>query len=54
MKILNPVEWSCKKEDLLKFDYKELQTLLNHFKSPKTINKQILLPLIEFDSCIIE
>ncbi|CAG8848525.1 28978_t:CDS:2, partial [Racocetra persica] len=54
MKILNLVEWSCKKEDLLEFGHEELQTLLNHYGTPKTINGQTFLPLIELDSCIVE
>ncbi|CAG8832306.1 6319_t:CDS:2, partial [Cetraspora pellucida] len=54
MKISNPVEWSCKKEELLEFGYTELQTLLNHFGISKTINGQKFLPLIDMDSCIIE
>ncbi|CAG8833381.1 20386_t:CDS:1, partial [Cetraspora pellucida] len=52
MKILNPVEWSYKKEELLEFDNDELQVLLNHYGSLKTINEQNFLSLVDSDSCI--
>ncbi|CAG8533687.1 9865_t:CDS:2 [Cetraspora pellucida] len=54
MKILNPVEWSCKKEELLEFGNDELQVLLNHYGSLKTINGQNFLSLVDSDSCIVE
>ncbi|CAG8771779.1 7167_t:CDS:2, partial [Cetraspora pellucida] len=47
MKILNPIEWSCKKKELLEFSNDELQVLLNHYGSLKTINGQNFLPLVD-------
>ncbi|CAG8851513.1 8834_t:CDS:1, partial [Racocetra persica] len=54
MKILNPIEWSYKKEELLEFGHEELQALLNHYGASKTVNRQNFLPLIDSDSCIVE
>ncbi|CAG8549025.1 2502_t:CDS:2 [Cetraspora pellucida] len=54
MRILNPVEWSRKKEELFEFGDNELQILFDHYGTAKTINSQKFLPLIDADSCITE
>ncbi|CAG8491498.1 13215_t:CDS:2 [Dentiscutata heterogama] len=54
MRILNPVEWSRKKEELFEFGNNELQILFDHYGTAKTINGQKFLPLIDVDSCITE
>ncbi|CAG8808273.1 27674_t:CDS:2, partial [Racocetra persica] len=47
MRILNPVEWPRKKEELFEFGDNELQILFDHYGTAKTINGQKFLPLID-------